>query len=149
MVMFDVCNSLKKKAKNIFIYSFHANDVFINKFIKKHSFKNVKIVRLAEANDDDLKNIEKNILNGELDSHAGNSEISNMLAIKKNLVKIPARDYPKFHVAHPFETDNLIEKCPNGIADNHPEWITNKNIGQEILNIYTKRIVKNLKKYLK
>ena len=119
----------------------------VNKFIKKHTFKNVNIICLTESNNDDLKNIEKNILRGELDDHTGNSEISNMLAINEKLVEQPLKDYPKSQVKHPFETDNLIEKFPNGIADNHAEWIINKKNGQEILDIYTKRIIKNLKEH--
>lgn len=148
-VMFDICNSLKDKARNVFIYSFHANGIYIDNFIQKYSFDNVKIINLEESNDQDCEHIEKNILHGPLDGHAGNSEISNMLVINENLVKIPLKDYPKTQVDNHFETDNLIEKSPNGIADNHPEWITNKKIGQEILDIYTKRILENIKIYLK
>lgn len=148
-VMFDICNSLKDKAKNIFIYSFHANGVYIDKFIQKYSFENVKIINLQESNDEDCEYIEKNILHGPLDGHAGNSEISNMLVINKNLVKLPPKDYQKFQVENHFGTDNLIEKSPNGIADNHPERIVNHEIGKEILNIYVKRMIENLKIYLK
>ena len=147
-VMFDVCNSLKEKAKTIFIYSFHANNVYINKFIQKYSFENVKIICLNESTDEDCEYIEKNILHGALDGHAGNSEISNMLVINKKLVKIPPKEYPKFQIENHFETDNLIEKSQNGIADNHPEWKINKQIGQKILDIYVQRISKNIKEYI-
>jgi len=68
-----------------------------------------------------------------------------MLIIDEKLVKVPSKDYPKTKVENPFETDNLFEKCPNGIADNHPDWITNKDIGKKILDIYEKRIIKNIK----
>jgi creatinine amidohydrolase len=143
-VMFDICNSLKKMAKNIFITSFHANDLYINNFIENNKFDGCKIIHLEITNKNDDEYIEKNILNGEFDEHAGNSEISNMLVINEKLVKIPTKDYSKIKVENPFETDNLIEKCPNGIADSHPKWMINKNIGKKILDIYTKRMVKNL-----
>jgi len=146
-VMFDICNSLKDRAKNIFITSFHANDPYINSFIKNNKFNGVNIIHLKITNDEDDEFIEKNILNGEFDGHAGNSEISNMLVIDEKLVKIPSRDYSKPKVENPFETDNLIEKCPNGIADNHPKWLTNKDIGKRILDIYIARMVKNLKSH--
>ena len=87
------------------------------------------------------------MLNGEFDGHAGNSEISNMLVINEKLVKIPSRDYPKTKVDNPFETDSLIERCPNGIADNHPEWLTNKDVGKRILDIYVARMIENLKNH--
>jgi creatinine amidohydrolase/Fe(II)-dependent formamide hydrolase-like protein len=147
-VMFDICNSLKNQAKNIFIYSFHANSVYINKFIKKYSFENTKIININESNDEDYEYIEKNILHGPLDGHAGNSEIANMLVIDENLVELPPKEYPKIHIENHFETDNLIERSLNGIADNHPEWITNKKIGQDILNVYIKRIIENFRKHL-
>ena len=146
-VMFDICNSLKDRAKNIFITTFHFNDPYIDSFIENKKFEGVNIYHLEITNDEDNEYIEKNILNDEFDGHAGNSEISNMLVINEKLVKIPSRDYPKTKVDNPFETDNLIEKCPNGIADNHPEWIINKDIGKRILDVYIARMIENLKKY--
>lgn len=148
-VMLDICTSLKNQARNIFIYSFHANSIYIEKFIKKYPFENIKIICLNESNDEDCEYIEKNILHGPLDGHAGNSEIANMLVIEEKLTTTPNKDYPKTHIENHFETDNLIEKSPNGIADNHPEWMVNKKVGQDILDIYTKRIIENVKKYLK
>ena len=147
--MLDICTSLKDQARNIFIYSFHANSVYINRFIEKYPFENIKIICLNESNDEDCEYIEKNILHGHLDDHAGNSEISNMLVIDESLVQLPSKEYPKTYIEDHFETDNLIEKSPNGIADNHPEWIISKEIGQDILDVYTKRIIENVKKYLK
>ena len=147
-VMFDICNALKDRAKNIFITSFHHNDPYINSFIENNKFDEANIVHLEITDDKDDEFIEKNVLNGEFDGHAGNSEISNMLVINENLVEIPLKDYPKTKVDNPFETDNLIENCPNGIADNHPEWLINKDIGKRILGIYVARMIENLKKYI-
>jgi len=70
-----------------------------------------------------------------------------MLFINERLVKIPSIDYPKSTVENPFETDNLMDKCPNGIADNNPEWQTNKDIGKDILDIYVARMIKNINKH--
>lgn len=147
-VMFDICNSLKDRAQYIFIMSFQFNDPYIKDFIQNNKFDGVNVSHLSIANDKDDEYIEKYILDGELDGHAGNSEISNMLVINEDLVKIPPKDYPKTKVNNPFETDNLIEKCPNGIADNNPEWRVNKDIGKKILDIYVSRVIKNLKKHM-
>jgi creatinine amidohydrolase/Fe(II)-dependent formamide hydrolase-like protein len=144
-VMYDICNSLKDQARNIFITSFHANDPYINSFIQTTKFDGVNIVNLDILDDQDDDLIEKTILNGPFDGHAGNSEISNMLHIDKNLVKIPPSDYPKTKSDHPFKTDNLVEFCPDGIADNHPKWIPSAEIGNKILDIYASRMIKNLK----
>lgn len=144
-IIFDICNSLKDKARNIFIYSFHANSVYIDKFIDKYSFEQVNIINLRESNNIDCEYIEKNILYGPLDDHAGNSEISSMLVINKKLAEIPLEDYQKFQIENPFETDNLIEKSPNWIADNHSEWKVSHQIGQQILEIYVKRMIENIK----
>jgi creatinine amidohydrolase len=147
-VIFDICNSLKDRARNIFITSFHANEAYINNFIRINEFEGVNIIHLEIINEEDDKNIEK-ILGGQLDGHAGNTEISNMLVIDKRLVKLPSSDYLKSIVENPFETDNLIEKCPNGIADNNPQWVIDENIGKRILDIYASRMIKNLKTHPK
>lgn len=146
-VIFDICNSIKERARNIFITSFHFNDPYIEDFIENTKFDGVNIVHLQITHDEDDKYIETNILHGEFDGHAGNTEISNMLVIEEKLVKLPTENDQKNRVEDPFETDNLIEKCPNGIVDNHPEWLTNKNIGKGILDIYATRMIKNLKKH--
>lgn len=144
-VMFDVCNSLKDRARNIFITSFHANDTYIESFITNNKFAGVNLIHIEVDNGEDEKNIKK-IIGGELDGHAGNTEISNMLVIDKKLVKIPPKNYPKTKVKNPFETDNIIEKSPNGIADNHPQWVINKSMGKRILDIYISRMIKNIKR---
>lgn len=146
-VIFDICNSIKERARNIFITSFHFNDPYIEDFIENTKFDGVNIVHLQITDDEDDKYIEANILHGEFDGHAGNTEISNILVIEEKLVKLPTENDQKYRVENPFETDNLIEKCPNGIVDNHPEWLTNKDIGQRILDIYVTRMIKNLEKH--
>ncbi len=148
-VMRDICNSIKDRVRHIFITSFHANGAVIRRFIENNSFPDVSVIYLEITHEDDDVHIQENILNGPIDGHAGNSEISNMLVIDERLVQIPPHDYPKFQVENPWETDNLIEKCPNGIEDNHPEWIISQKIGQDILDIYVKRMVSNLKDSLK
>ncbi len=155
-VMFDICNSLKDRARNIFIYSCHGGNYFpIKNFIAENNFNGVNIIHVEarilgpreskDSQDDEY--IEKNILNGPLDRHAGNSEISNMLVIDEKLVKLPPKDYKKTKVENPFATDNLVEKCPNGVVDDHPEWITNKDVGKKILDVYVARMIQNLKHY--
>jgi creatinine amidohydrolase/Fe(II)-dependent formamide hydrolase-like protein len=149
-VLFDVCNSLHKQANIIFFTSFHANDAYIKKFIKmkQQFFHSAKIVHLEIVDHEDNASIEA-LLGGPIDDHAGNTEISNILAIDESLTAIPPADYQKSVVENPFETDNLKEKCSNGIADNHPQWVTDKVMGQKILDIYLSRMVKGIEGYMK
>lgn len=148
-VLFDICNSLFNGADHIFITSFHYNDPYIQKFIKEHSksFSPAKIVHLEIFNEDDDKQIEA-MLGGPVDDHAGNTEISNMLVIDESTVITPQNDDKKTFIENPFESDNLAEKSSNGVADNHPNWVVNKQIGQKSLNLYVERMVHNIKKHL-
>jgi len=143
-VIFDICNSIYKKAGIIFITSFHHNDEVISKFIKEKSdfFQPAKIIYLEMCAEEDEKQIEK-MIGGPLDGHAGNTEISNMMVIDGSTVLLPT-DKDK----DAFGTDNIAEKSMNGIADNHPKWIVNKEVGQKSLDLYVGRMVQNLKKYL-
>lgn len=148
-VIFDICNSIYKKANIIFITSFHHNDEVIYKFINEKSdfFQPTKIVYLEMCAEEDEKQIEK-MIGGPLDGHAGNTEISNMMVIDESTIIFPTDKDKKSFVEDAFGTDNIAEKSPNGIADNHPEWVVNKEVGQKSLDLYVGRMVRNLKKYL-
>lgn len=121
-VMFDICNSIFKKANRIFLVSFHHNDPYIKKFIQAKSefFKPAKIIHLEIFNDQDDKQIEQ-LLDGPIDDHAGNTEISNMIVIdestiirpnnsdKKTLPKMPLElitSQTKVQTASPITTQN-------------------------------------------
>ena len=149
-VMFDICNSIFQKADHIFITSFHYNDPYIQKFIREKSdfFQPAKIIHLEMCNDEDEQKLVE-MLGGPSDSHAGNTEISNMMIIDESTVTLPSTDDKKSFIEDAFESDNIAEKSPNGIADNHPDWIVNKEIGQKSLDLYVGRMVKNLGTYLK
>jgi len=147
-VMKDVCSSIKEQARKIFIISFHANDTVIDRFIARKEISWPEIINLKIIHDDDDVYTEKHILQWPFDEHAGNSEIANMMAIDERLAISPPKDYPKSVVEWPFDTDNLIEKCPDGIADNHPERNPTKEMWIKILDIYAKRTLKNLEEQI-
>ena len=65
-----------------------------------------------------------------------------------DLVTTPPVDYPKQVVERPFKGDDLKSKCPNGIADNHPEWVANSELGQKINQVYLERAGNHLRKVL-
>jgi len=148
-VLFDICNSIYQRANNIFITSFHHNEPYIQKFIQENSdfFQPAKLLHLEICHDEDDKILET-ILGGPIDNHAGNTEISNMMVIDESTVVQPGKNDKKYFIEDAFKTDNIIEKSPNGIADNHPEWIINKVIGQKSLDLYAGRMIQNLENYL-
>ena len=149
-VMIDICNSIFQKADHIFITSFHHNDPYIQKFIQENAdfFKPANLIHLEICHEEDDFKIEK-ILGGPIDGHAGNTEISNMMVIDESTVVPPSQKDKKSFIDDAFETDNIAEKSPYGIADNHPDWVVNKEVGQKCLDLYVGRMVKNLKSYLK
>lgn len=144
----DVCNALSPRAIKIYLTSFHANDSVINNFILDYqqNYPNTQIINLEMCNGDDLREIEK-LIGGELDEHAGNTELSNMLVIRPETVIVPPDSFPKRVIQNPWETDNLADKSDNGIVDNHHKWIVDKEIGQKILEIYENRMVTNLRAF--
>ena len=148
-VIFDICHSLYKRANNIFITSFHHNDEVIQKFINEKSdfFQPAKIVYLEMLAEEDDRQIEK-MIGGPIDAHAGNTEISNMMIIDESTILLPTDKDKKYFIEDAFGTDNIAEKSLNGIADNHPKWVVNKEFGQKSLDLYVRRMAQNLKKYL-
>jgi len=148
-VIFDICNSIYKKANVIFIASFHRNDKIINKVIKEKTdfFRPAKLIYLEVRTEENKKMIQQ-FLDGPLDKHAGNTEISDMLVIDKSTVIMPPKDYKKNFIEDPFGTDNLAEKSSDGIADNHPNWIINKKVGQKSLDLYLEKMVRDVKEHI-
>ena len=146
-VMHDICNSLKDRAKNIFIISAHANEAVIDSFIQTNSFLWVNVSQIYIYNDEDDKIIEE-IIQWPIDDHAWNTEISSILYIDKSLVKLPTQSDTKKVVKNAFSTDNLIEFSKNWIVDNHPEWIVSKEHWKKILDVYLERVIKNINQKL-
>ena len=73
-----------------------------------------------------------------------------MMIIDESTIIPPNKDDKKSFIEDAFETDNIAEKSPNGIADNHPDWIVNKEIvPKKPRPLCVRRMVKNLETYLK
>lgn len=145
-VLLDICTSLQAQAKTICLLSFHANDAVFESFIKSHGL-DCTVVHIDMIHDDDDTQIEA-LLDGPVDDHAGNSEISNMLALQPNLVTVPDNNYPKVIIKEPWHTGNLADISKNGIADNHRSWNVDKIKGQKILDIYAARAITNITPFI-
>ncbi len=67
-----------------------------------------------------------------------------MLATAPSLTTLPSKDYPKVVITNPWETGRLIDKSINGIADNHPQWVVNKDIGQKTISLIVEHATKDI-----
>ena len=85
-------------------------------------------------------------MHGPVDGHAGNSEISLMLSLHPNLTAIPKKDDQKTPVN--WTVYRLKDQSNDGVADPHPEWIVNKELGDLLVKVMKESTIKNLKKIL-
>ncbi len=133
--LIDICNSLKPYAKSIVLTSFHGGNLeLLNKFIADHSaaFGDITLHHLLMGSAETEEKI-RHLINGPTDEHAGNVEISMMLASDTSLVKVPPTDYPKHVIANPFSTNHLADFSTDGIADSHPQWLVSKENGEQMI----------------
>lgn len=149
-ILEDVCNSVKKIASSIIFFTGHGGNLHvIREFISKHkqNFNSIPLHHL-EWNDIALDEATINAINGPVDGHAGNSEISLLLSLKPKLVTIPRANDPKIPVSNGFETGRLKDKSKDGISDPNPTWSVSKELGDQLTKIMKESTVANLKKIL-
>lgn len=151
LLMIDVCNSLKNYARSISFITGHGGnlrpiDSFVTNSINK--FDDVKLSHLS-FNDDTVNDKIVDLIGGPCDEHAGNSEISLMLAVHPDLTITPSTEYKKIPVKNPWEKGRLIEKSIDGIADANPEWHVNKEFGEKVFEWLYEEIKKQLMEILR
>ena len=135
LVLKNMCESLQPYAKDIVFVSWHGGNIgMLNRFVEKYS-KIFTSLHLKHAQMDQEATLEKTreLLGGPVDEHAGNTNISMMLACDESLVSIPPKDYPKQAIENAGDADRLIDVSKDGIVDNHPDWIVDKEIGRKCL----------------
>ena len=149
-VLFDLCHSLSVYAKTIALTSFHGgNLVLLEKFITEHAktFPGVQLVHLPMGTGSAEIKIQ-DLLGGTIDAHAGNAEISMMLAYDESMAQIPPADYPKRVIEHAFRTNHLKDFSEDGIADNHPKWIVSRENGRCMTEWIVQDFLDELRKIL-
>lgn len=145
-VLADMCQSLSTCAKNIFLLTAHGgNEAAFEMFFRNISakFTDINIQRIS-IDSEELDETTKKMINGPVDAHAGNTEISMMLARVPKLTTRPADDYPKAIINNPWETGRLIDKSTDGIADKHSQWIVDGQIGEKIFSMIIEKAVKDI-----
>lgn len=145
-VLRDLCTSLAPYAKDIILITAHGgNEAALAEFLSEASgiLQDTKIHRVYLEGEELDKKI-SSLINGPLEEHAGNIEISMMLAAAPMLTSLPPKDYPKVVITNPWETGRLIDKSINGIADNHPQWVVSKDIGQKTISLIVEHATKDI-----
>lgn len=151
LVLLDVCHSVKEFASSIIFFTEHGGNLnVIDEFITDQN-RNIQQVPLYHLETDNtaIDEMAKKIMNGPVDVHAGNSEISLLLSLEPTLVTIPNKHDTKTPVENPWETRKLKDKSRDGIADLHPEWLVSKEFGERIFQVMKDTTIQNLKKILK
>jgi creatinine amidohydrolase/Fe(II)-dependent formamide hydrolase-like protein len=151
LVLRDICESLRPYAKDIVFVSWHGGNIgILNRFVEKYQglFADIHLEHIPFDSEDALKKTAE-LLGGPVDEHAGNSEISMVLACTPGLVGIPPADYPKHKIENAWDKDRLVDVSKDGIVDNHPSWVIDKKIGEQCIRMATEELVNGLQKVLK
>lgn len=150
-VLHDICASLQPYARGIALISWHGGNIgMLNRFVEtnKNSFSGVRLEHLTCDSEEILKKT-ADILGGPVDEHAGNSEISMVLPIEPSLVTIPPKDYPKQKIENAWDSDRLVDVSKDGIVDNHPKWVINKEMGEQFIQMEVQELNMQLEKMMK
>ena len=151
LILKNICESLAPQAKNIAIVSWHGGNIStVNRFVEKYktSFRPLRLEYIQMDSEETLEKTRALLRGGPVDEHAGNSEISMMLACDKALVSVPPKDYPKQTIENAWDTDRLVDVSKDGIIDNHPDWIIDNNIGQRCLLMAAQELKEGIEKML-
>lgn len=151
-ILRDICDSLKEYAGNIIFISWHGGNIsLLDRFVEqeKKTYKSVQLTHLLMEDElTDKKTVK--LIKGPIDEHAGNTEISMVLAINSKLVQKPGKKKnPKQQVIHDWEHKRVIESSLDGIIDQHPRWVVSKEIGKQCLDMHSALLVREIKKIIK
>ncbi len=151
LMLRDICNSLRNYAKHIIFTSWHGGNIgTINRFIKTEqpNFKEV-IFHHINLDPEEILQKTRQLINGPVDDHAGNTEISMTLATQPSLVTIPPTDYPKHQITMDWDSENpLVNMSADGIVDNHPNWVISHEQGKTCIELSAEHLKNEIQKIL-
>lgn len=150
-MLLDVCESLSPNAENIIFVSWHGGNISVlNRFVEAHQegFAGIRLSHIMLDSQEILAETER-MLGGAVDEHAGNSEISMMLACEPRLVSVPPQDYPKQRITNAWDTDHLADVSRDGIIDNHPDWLIDERIGNACIQMAAEELAKGIQQVMK
>lgn len=146
----DIVESLRDRANMILLVSWHGgNKPVISKFLSEKSaeYSDIRVEQITFG-DEGTDEAAEGLLDGPTDDHAGNTEVSLMLAVNPAITKQPqAGDDKKPNTD--FEWDRkIIEVQSDGVIDAHPKWVATPEIGEKLLTIYSDNLVRKIKNEL-
>ncbi len=151
LVLKDIVNSLSENASDIILTSWHGGNIsVIDQFMADYG-KVFPAIRFHHVNLDPPEIIEKTkeALGGPVDEHAGNSEISMMLASDESLVQEPSSAYPKKKITADWSDNATIkDQAHDGIVDAHPAWIVSKKHGSYFIDLSAEHLKNEVLKVL-
>lgn len=147
-VMLDICKSLEPYADKFIFTTAHGGNIeILNRFVEKYQGKFSEVeLHYIDLDNEEIERKTVELLGGPVEQHAGNTEISMMLGIRKDLTATPPKDYPKQVLNEAFKTNRLKDFSKDGIADNHPEWVIDEKQGEKIMSWIVDDFVGTLKK---
>jgi len=145
----DIVACLKASASTIVFVSWHGgNKPVVNDFIEKEqsSLLDIKLGQITFG-DEGTDEKAESLLHGFVDDHAGNTEVSLMLAIRPDITTKPGAEDAKQNVH--FEWDKrIIQATPDGTIDEHPRWVATSEIGNRLIEIYSDNLITKLRAFL-
>ena len=146
----DIVESLKDIASTILLVSWHGgNKPVIIKFLSEKSsdYSNIHLAQITFGDEGTDKAAEK-LLIGPTDDHAGNTEVSLMLAVNPAITKQPEADDEKRPNTNFAWDRKIIEVQSDGVIDAHPKWVATPEIGKKLLTIYSDNLENKIKQIL-
>ena len=147
-ILTDIVESLQDNAKTIFFVSWHGGNKptmieFIEKMQSKFAETNLAMITFGDEGADILA---EDLLNGDVDDHAGNTEVSIMLASKPDISKKPKTGSTKDTVDFNWDK-RIIELTAYGIIDSNPEWVASAEIGHKLIKIYADNLISKIRDF--
>jgi creatinine amidohydrolase/Fe(II)-dependent formamide hydrolase-like protein len=129
-----ICTSVQDLSPSIMLLSGHGGNTEVFELFRidwnyKHEQTKVTIL---EAFTEEVQAIESKLLDGKVDSHAGNGEISIMLYLQPDLVTIPPTNVKKESYVSVFGKDRVSRFYKDGILDRNPAWKVSAEIGEQL-----------------
>ena len=133
-ILKDIISSINDTLTEIYLVTSHGGNVsLLSNFAKNHpNFAGVDIF-FIDTEVPQIDNLINTYLQGPIDEHAGNLEISTVHYLDSDLVSLPPKDYPKQTIDMDWNKP-VVEQSKTGIIDNHPEWKISKELGQSFVN---------------
>lgn len=149
-ILRDIVNSLKANAASILFVSWHGgNKEVIDRFVESEwaGSQSVELRRITFGDEGTDKATEK-LLGGPVDDHAGNTEVSLLLALHPKLVRKPDKRDKKKVLEFAWDKP-VIEVSLDGVVDSHPKWVASKETGDTLLDLYANHLVKEIEEIVK